>query len=139
VSRDHKKAQYPTLDELVERRRLAGGIDDEGARLLVTRNAQRGANGYHWRSDPRLRLPAALYLDEGQAQAILTSIQCPVHMILASDGLVVARPNTERRIEIMTNLVVEKMTGGHHLHMDNPGPVADVIVSFLQSHVPAGD
>jgi len=25
------------------------------------------------------------------------------------------------------------------LHMDNPGPVADVIVSFLQSHVPAGD
>ena len=139
VSQDQKKAEYPTLDELVERRRLVGGIDDEGARLLVTRNSQRGANGYYWRSDPRLRLPAPLYLDEGQAQAILTSIQCPVQMILASDGLVAARPNTERRIEIMANLVVEKMTGGHHLHMDNPGPVADVLVSFLQSHVPADD
>ena len=139
VSQDQKKAEYPTLDELVERRRLVGGIDDEGARLLVTRNSQRGANGYYWRSDPRLRLPAPLYLDEGQAQAILTSIQCPVQMILASDGLVAARPNTKRRIEIMANLVVEKMTGGHHLHMDNPGPVADVIVSFLHSHAPADD
>ena len=139
VSQDQKKAEYPTLDELVERRRLVGGIDDEGARLLVTRNSQHGANGYYWRSDPRLRLPAPLYLDEGQAQAILTSIQCPVQMILASDGLVAARPNTKRRIEIMANLVVEKMTGGHHLHMDNPGPVADVLVSFLQSHVPAAD
>ena len=66
VSQDQKKAEYPTLDELVERRRLVGGIDDEGARLLVTRNSQRGANGYYWRSDPRLRLPAPLYLDGGR-------------------------------------------------------------------------
>ena len=80
-----------------------------------------------------------MYVDGGQARAVLTWIQCPVQMILASDGLVAARTNTKRRIEIMANLVVEKMTGGHHLHMDNPGPVADVLVSFLQSHVPAAD
>ena len=131
--------EYPTLEDLIERRRRAGGIGDQGARLLVTRNARRTETGYRWGSDSRLRLPAPLYLDEAQARAILMTIKCPVQMIMASDGLIAARANTLGRIEAMTTLTVEKMTGGHHLHMDNPGSVAHDIVPFLQSHVPADD
>lgn len=131
--------EYPTLEDLIERRRRAGGIGDQGARLLVTRNARRTETGYRWGSDSRLRLPAPLYLDEAQARAILMTIKCPVQMIMASDGLIAARANTVGRIEAMTTLTVEKMTGGHHLHMDDPEPVAAVVVPFLARHCADSD
>jgi len=127
--------EYPDLDTMINARHRAGRIGKEGAALLATRNAIQGERGFRWRTDPRLRLPSPQYLTEEQVLAFLRHVEAPTVLGMARDGLLQGQPQTQERICAFSNIDVVELPGAHHLHLDNPQPVAQVVNRFLINFV----
>lgn len=131
---------YATAEHAVRARKLVGGLSDTSARRLVLRSlrARRNASGeidaYIWGTDPRLKWPSPLRLTEEQVRAFLGAITAPTLMIAAGDSEFAAYKNilAPRAARIQSLSSVE-LSGGHHLHMERPGPVAEAIVEFLKN------
>ena len=71
-------------------------------------------------------------LTEEQANNFISQVTCPWLAILGSEGFEKLKVNFEKRKHLAQNLEQVTCPGGHHLHMDNPEPVAEKIIEFLQ-------
>jgi len=124
-------------DTALRARLAAGGIGEAAARLLVERGIApvRGGEdppGYAWRSDPRLTRATAVRMTEGQVHDLLAAIECPVRVVYASPAQPYF-PEAQRqaRFARLRDGSLVTLEGGHHLHMEQPGAVADAIAGFL--------
>lgn len=124
---------HPDLERMVEARRSAGGMSAAAARRLVERGTRSTPEGFSWRSDPRLRDPSRQYLTESQVLAYLKAIRAPVSLVVAEEGLIpIDHPGFQRRREAVAELQVDRLPGHHHLHLDDPEPVAARLGDFLR-------
>jgi len=122
---------YPDWRSVIEVRKQAGDLSVEAAELLVRRGAEACEDGIRWRSDPRLRLPSPVYIAEEQAKAFLRAIVAPTLLVKARRGLLNRLNFIDSRIKAVQQIEVVELPGGHHLHLDEPQPVAAVILDFL--------
>ena len=124
---------YPDVETAVKVRHHVGGIEESSVRTLVARGLQPVDGGFTWRSDPRLKLKSRHYLTEEQACAFLEEITAPVLLIEAENAKQDQwKELLRKRIPYIKNLQHRKVSGDHHLHLDNPQEVAAVIREFLQ-------
>lgn len=121
-----------SLEAVVRARMRAGSLSETSARLLVERNTclDSMAN-LCWRTDPRLRFRSPIYVTEEQTRAFLTAIQASTLFIHDREREVPDHYHWRERQALVNNLQVAGLTGGHHLHMEQPGPVAHCIHRFL--------
>jgi pimeloyl-ACP methyl ester carboxylesterase len=126
---------YPALDAMIDARYRASKINKAGAAALTARSAIQGEQGFRWRTDPRLRLPSPQYLTEEQVLAILRKVEAPTVLGMASKGLLRGQPQTKERIRAFSNIDVVELPGAHHLHLDDPQPVAQAVNQFLVNFV----
>ena len=70
-------------------------------------------------------------MTESQAEAFVRNIQCPTLVIIGTQGYESMRIILHKRLDWIEDLTVAECEGHHHLHMDNPQPVAEKIVEFL--------
>lgn len=137
IARAHQAARRPprsyrSLEEIIEARRHAGDLSHDAARLLVERATVAAEDGIRWRSDPRLRLPSPYRLSEEHALAFLGAIRAPALLIAADDGLLpMDDPTMQRRLKTVARLEVRHLPGHHHLHLEDPAPVAGILAPFL--------
>jgi len=122
---------FKTVDDAVESRLKAAKMDRVSAELIIRRQVQKVDDGYQWRFDPALRNTSLTYLMEEQVEAALSSIECPVHVVVAKEGYIARRDETGSRLGCIQNLEISELPGHHHLHMDTPEPVAAAINRFL--------
>ena len=123
---------YATMDEAIAARRGAGRLSENAARCLVERGIVAAADGLRWRTDRRLRLPSPYRLTEDQVLAFLGAIAAPTRVIVAEDGLLRRDPaGLERRLAALQEGTVQYLPGNHHLHLEDPAPVAEWMGSFL--------
>ena len=127
--------EYSDLDAMVDARYRAGRLSKAGAAALATRNSIQGEQGFRWRTDPRLRLPNPQYLTEEQVLAFLRKVEAPTVLGMASEGLLQAQPQTKERICAFSSIDVVELPGAHHLHLDDPQPLAQVVNRFLINSV----
>lgn len=127
----HRSRVYPSIDKAVETRLMATKMLPSSAQLIVERQLLKTEQGLQWRFDRQLRLASPAYYTEDQVREILKTMTCPVLCVLATEGYIVAREEIVSRLAVIENKVVEKLPGFHHLHMDTPEPVAEVINNFL--------
>ena len=73
-------------------------------------------------------------MTEQQILAFLRSITAPSLLVRSSNGLI-NRFKPNQRIASIPGISVVELTGGHHLHMDNPFPVVQAIQKFHLSLV----
>ena len=124
---------YPDVETAVKVRHHVGGIEESSVRTLVARGLQPVDGGFTWRSDPRLKIKSRHYLTEEQACAFLQQITAPVLLIEAENAKQDQwKELLLKRIPYIKNLQHRKISGDHHLHLDNPEEVAAVIREFLQ-------
>lgn len=121
---------YPDVTAAALARRRATGLTLEAATLLVERGIRRIADGVIWRSDSRLVRISPVYLSEPQVRALLGAIRAPAILIQARDGLLRRRPEMTGRLSALPDLEQVELTGGHHLHLEQPEPVAKVLRGF---------
>ncbi len=128
-----KQMTYPDWNALIERRAKIGNINRNAAELLVKRNASQGEREIIWLADRRLNLISPIYMAEQQVLSFLSRIEAPTLLVKAKQGLLTQRTTTQERIAAVSKLEVVVLSGGHHLHMENPEPVAATIIRFLHS------
>lgn len=126
-----KTTAYKDIEVLVRARAAAGRIDRESVKILLQRGLIIEGGSYYWRSDQRLRRSYPQYFTNEVILAFLKNISSPVLLITAEDGILKKRDYFSSRIKALKNLQHSQLPGYHHLHLDNPKPVAEVINRFL--------
>ena len=108
-------------------------MEPNSAELLVERNLSKQDDILKWRTDRRLRTISSVRLTHPQAEFFMRNLTMPVMVIHGTKGFDQVRGFVESRKEWVKDLVIENCPGGHHLHMDEPQPVGEVIYEFLKS------
>ncbi|MCY1524613.1 hypothetical protein D9M68_595540 [compost metagenome] len=130
-----RKPVYAEFARAVEARmRGVGAVSREAAELLAQRGLMPVPGGYTWRTDSRLTLPSPLRLTHAHAMAFVQRLQCPVKLVMAEQGMLLAQ---SRFAELLHGLPIEvaHLAGGHHLHLDDEAGaqlVADCFNPFLR-------
>jgi pimeloyl-ACP methyl ester carboxylesterase len=126
---------FDRLEEAIAARMQANGLSEAAARELVERGTRYREGGWTWSSDPRLTLTSAIRLSEDQVLAYVAGIACPTLLVLADPAppyfnaaLAEARRAAVPRIERIV------LPGSHHLHLEDPAPVAAAIAAFRARH-----
>lgn len=123
---------FPDVDTAVHARMQANALDEPVARLLVERGLRAVDGGHAWSSDPRLTVSTPTRMTEGQVRDLLRNLACPVLALYAEPPQpYFPEPLRSERAMQPPDLRLVRMQGGHHLHMDQPGAVAAVVVPFL--------
>lgn len=124
--------RYASVHEAAAARAAAGGLSESAARVLTQRGTRANADGVTWSSDPRLRLPSLYRFTEGQVEAVLAAIRAPTLLVTAErQRPFVGAETLDRRCALLPELDRRILPGGHHLHLENPGPVAEAVAPFL--------
>lgn len=127
------KAQHPAdLQRTINARAKAGDLNIDSATLLVKRNVEQLGDVIKFRTDRRLRTFSSLRITEPQAEAFMRAIKCPTLVINGDKGYEMMKKVLNERKTWLADLTCTECCGGHHLHMDNPEPVARQIMTFLQ-------
>ena len=130
-----KITTYEDIREIVKLRTSKSDLSEPLVELLVRRSMKQTPEGYQWRSDPRLRVPSAMYLSHQQVEAFVADIDIETLIIYAEDGPWPNYPVLGERAELLKNKQVIGMTGGHHLHMTNQSKVRKKIIKYIDKTI----
>lgn len=122
---------FKTLREAINMRSKTGNLRMSSIETLAKRGVVKGEKGFCWRIDPRLKASYPQYFTEEQVIAFLDAIQAPTLLIRGSSGLLRDDDRFKVRCSHIKNLKVVTLSGGHHLHLDDPASVEKVIAEFL--------
>lgn len=124
---------YASLEEAVNARaRGLFPLSDDAARVLTRRGVKAVEGGYSWSTDQRLLAPSAFHLTKGQIHAFIGSIRARTRVVLAEDGLPRLYPDFRAALAHYSQLDVQQIGGGHHLHLEAQAPrVAALINDFI--------
>lgn len=129
-----RRAPLPHESREVAAVRLAKVVPNlslASARLLVVRGTRDVDGGVTWVSDSRLRQTSPMRFTEGQVRAFLRRIIAPTLVLSAEEGLPFPGDLARERMAEIPNMREQKLSGGHHFHMETPEPVAVMIREFL--------
>jgi len=127
----NKKKYHSTIESAVQARANVSDLKYEHAKLIVERGIIKEAQGYRWRSDVRLRNTSPYRLTLQQAQQLVRDIKCPVKLIYGSNGLDMVSSGIKNFATLFEKFSSVELTGGHHVHMENPEEIAELIKEFL--------
>ncbi len=125
------KRIYASIDDAVVARMAATKMHADSARLIVERSLVETEGGYTWGFDNKIRIPSSNYLSEEQVIEVLSSVEQKTLCVLASDGYLLKREQSNSRLSALKNASVVEVNGEHHMHMDNPDSTASAIRQFL--------
>lgn len=124
---------FADLAAPVRARMQANQLSEAAARLLVERGVRAVDDGYVWSSDPRLTLPTPQRLSEPQLARLVAGIACPTTVVYADPPQAYfPEPLRTQRAQLLPDGRLHVIAGIHHLHMEDPAAVADVIGDFLR-------
>lgn len=128
---------FPTIADAVAARMQANGLSEAAARLLVERSLEPVEGGFRWRSDPRLKIATPMRIHEEMIQEWLAAIECPTLLVAADPAPAYFEASLRRaRIARVAQLTEVVLPGSHHLHLEDPAPVALAIRDFLAERAP---
>ncbi len=122
---------YRDHEQMIQMRKAVGSIKEESVRTLLSRNIKEIKGGYTWRSDYRLTLSSLYYLSDDTVLSFLRKIVSPVLFIQALEGVLDRKDYLRQRLDCIQNLDHKILKGLHHLHLDDPEPVAALVQNFL--------
>jgi pimeloyl-ACP methyl ester carboxylesterase len=131
---NQKETTHHDLSVLVRARAAAGDIRRSSAEILVRRAVKRSGDRFTWQSDRRLVRPYPQYFTNEVMLAFLQGITAPVLLITAENGTLRKRPYFQSRCNAIKDIQIVTLPGHHHLHLDEPSPVATAICSFLEGY-----
>jgi pimeloyl-ACP methyl ester carboxylesterase len=124
--------RFADLAGPVRARMQANALSQANARLLVERGVRAMDEGYIWSTDQRLTLPTLVRQTQEQAEALLAAIECPVQVIFAEPAQAYFPEDMRRRrVAQLRDGRLALLPGTHHLHMEDPQPVAQIVREFL--------
>ncbi len=118
-------------DAVAARQQGVSGLTSAAAMLLIERGTRAVAGGWQWSSDQRLTLASPQRATQSVAVAWLRGIECRTLLILAEPSATFLPPAMiGERAAAVADITVLHLPGSHHLHLEDPEPVAAAIASF---------
>ncbi len=127
-----KSKGYDSLESAASARSVAGYVSLDIAKTLCERGVMEENGIYYWRHDRRLLVPSPLYMTETQILSCLQEIKAKTCLLWASQGFSFDSELMKVRIKTIANLRIERLNGGHHIHMEQPEVVATLLADFYQ-------
>jgi len=122
---------FAQVESAIAARVAANGLSEAAARALVERGIRAVDGGYVWCSDPRLTLASPQRFTEAQILAMLSGIEAPTLLILASPATsYLPSAMMESRAARVADIRIVRLAGQHHLHLEDAPAVADAIRTF---------
>jgi len=104
------------------------------AMALIARGTTAVAGGVSWSSDQRLTLTSPVRYTEEQILSVLGGIRAPTLLLLAEPSPpFLSADMIARRTARVPDIRVMRVPGSHHLHLEDPQPVADAILEFVKA------
>jgi len=122
---------YADFEQALHRRASVANIEAELIKPIVERGLKGAAKGYTWRSDPRLRTGSMMRYSEAQVVSALQAIEARVLLIEGDKGYFQASALAEVRKQHIRHLAQIQLSGGHHLHLENPRQIGEIIDKFV--------
>lgn len=126
-----KRTLFSSQEIAIHDRMKRGNISYQAAQALVIRGTTLTENSFCWTFDRRLRCVNSTLPHEDELRRMFAAINVPICLVRASHGITYTKNLFQERAACIKNLVVHKVDGGHHVHMDNPAPVAAIISQYL--------
>jgi pimeloyl-ACP methyl ester carboxylesterase len=141
-ARNKPQSRLPetSLQNLIEKRSQHTELSHLNISLLIKRSVKPASTCeteitpdtlVQWTTDKRLRKPSLLRLTEGQGRAIIQAIGTEMLVIAATQGFVTKRKQLARRTDWNSNIKTVEIEGGHHIHMENPEGIAELLKQFI--------
>lgn len=127
-----KLTLYASKDDAIEARLAVSKMERSSVQLLVERGVKRMDNSFNWRTDPRLMLKPLSMFSENQATEFLKKISSKTCLVRPSTGWPFDGKVFSSRINYLQNIEVHRISGNHHVHMDNPEIVGPILNEFYK-------
>ena len=111
-----------------------GYVSFEIATKLCERGLVEKEGMYYWRHDKRLLSPSPLKMTQAQVLSCLKQIHAKTFLLWGSEGFSFNNEAMQERINAVEHLVIQRLDGGHHIHMEQPEAVAKLLLEFYQSN-----
>lgn len=127
-----RRRLFASIEDACRQRAELNGLSAAAIAPLVERGLKAVEDGWIWSADPRLQLPSAVPMSEAQVQHLLRDLSMPV-LVLAAEQPDPRLPklHVQARLDCVPQARVERLPGGHHLHIAEPARSADEIRRFL--------
>jgi len=106
-------------------------IPDEAALHMARHGTYNRGGRYRWKHDPILRYRTTTAMSEGQIEAFIHRLKCPILFVYGteSDFMKSVRGH---RAQLFPNAKIVPIEGaGHHIPHEKPEELAEVVVPFL--------
>jgi len=124
---------FADVSTAIAARRKANALSEIAATALVERGIKTVPGGFIWSTDPRLTLSSPQRFLEEQILVVLRGIRTPTFVLLAQpEQPYLKREMIDRRIAQVADIEVRRLAGTHHLHLEDPQPVAAAILEFVR-------
>lgn len=129
----NRKINTLTLEKVVKARCFVSDLNETNAALICNRNLAVNEEGMRWRSDPKLKSRSLVRLTELQVIDILSSISTTCLIIVGDEGFPLITHTLNLDIFCKAHFNILKLSGGHHVHMDNAVETASAVVKFVNN------
>ncbi|MGL1958147.1 MAG: alpha/beta hydrolase [Colwellia sp.] len=130
-----KKSLHSDEDSAIKARMNVSDLSFINAQFIVNRGLITQNNGYVWRSDSRLRITSPYRLTLKQAEQFVRDIKCPVQLIHGSMGMDIVTSGLKHFGPLIQDFTAFEFEGGHHVHMEQPQVLAQLIINFIDKKV----
>ena len=125
---------YPSVEAAAESlQKKFPLIPDDAAVQMALHGTRKRGGFYRWKHDPILRYRTTTALSEGQIEAFIRRIKCPILFVYGTESDFM-RSVRGRRVKLFPNAQIVPVEGaGHHIPHERPEELAAVVVPFLLS------
>ena len=123
---------YENIDEI--KRRIAARpwqLTPAAVDALAARGSEADTSGARFTHDARLKADSFARLTKGQVLSLLSGVTCPGTIVIADQGLPYDALLMKDYVDALPGLKRVQVSGRHHVHLDDPQPVADHFAEYL--------
>lgn len=128
--RDHRRV-FDSETLAARARQLKNPMSDDSALLLAKRALVPAEGGWRWRTDPRAMWDSPYWYGEEHSDAILQGLKCPVLVVYTPVLESYLEERLPSRLKTLTDVTAHRIEGGHHVHMDQPEAMTDLVRAFI--------
>lgn len=129
-----RKPIHSDIESAITARRSVSDLSYADAKLIVERGSLAYENGITWRADSRLRNTSPYRLTFSQAKQFIKDIITPVQLIYGDKGIELVELGLAHYGPLFKQFSAHKLSGGHHIHMEQAKNAANIIKLFLEKH-----
>ncbi|MGM0904965.1 MAG: alpha/beta fold hydrolase [Pseudomonadota bacterium] len=123
---------HNNFESAVDARTAQADFSSELVKLIVERGSELRSDGrWHWRADARVKATSPYRLPSAAVDDLLQELTMPVVVVRGSKGYDKLENALDKWQHKVSKLSCVKLEGGHHVHMEQPEKIAEL----LKSHV----